>query len=237
MTVAPHPMIVTVSSVALDIYEPPSTDVSISGPIPEGSDWSRYLPTPPADACIVRFGQAEADVAHGDLIGLGRHSAARFPRLGGLLHGRVAAGSEEESLLIAGATQTVRAGYQVVLATGEVADEAIVHHDTESLWTAFVPMSYRVPQPIAQLAWDVCHFEDYWVTLLCEIGLAGAASRFADGQTSPLSRSIRGLSTVGVALALAERGAPRERPRRPRRTLGGRRISRWELPPVPRRSA
>ena len=47
--------------------------------------------------------------------------------------------------------------------------------------------------------------------LLVELGLAGDAHRFAKGHVSPLSRSIRGLSTVGVALALTERGGRYDR--------------------------
>jgi len=226
----PLPMIAT-PKFELDLPEPPSTELAL----PDEPDRSSYRPTAPAEACIARFARLEADVSHDGLVGVGRHSAARFPRLGGVLHDRIAPGSEEAALLLTGTTQTALAGYQVVVATGEVANEAIAHHDTEALWAAFVPVSYRVPQPIAQSIWDVCRFEDYWVALLVELGLDGDASRFGNGQTSSLSRSIRGLSTVGTALALAERGARRERLRPQRRPGRERRIERWDLPPVPRR--
>jgi hypothetical protein len=218
------------SSVALDIYEPPSTDLSL----PPEPDWSSsYRPTPPADACIVRFAHLEADVSHGELVGLGRQSAARFPRLGGVLHERVEPGGDAAALVLAATTRTIRAGYQAVLATGQVADDEIVHHDAEDLWATFVPMSYCVPRAVAQVAWDVCRFEDMWVAVLDELGMERDASRLAGGQVSPLNRSIRGLSTVGVALALAERGARHERQRARRRSLRPRRLGRWDLPSTP----
>lgn len=181
------------------------------------------MPTPPAEACLVHFAASEADVSTPDLAGLGRQSPARFPRLGGVLHGRVDPGSHAAALLLSGTEQTIRIGYQAALATQPVADEPVVYRDAQPLWAAFVRASYRVPRAVAATAWELCRFDELWVALLTDIGLAGDANRFGKGQVSPLSRSIRGLSTVGVALALTERGGRLDGPRAPRR----------DLPPAP----
>jgi hypothetical protein len=174
-----------------------------------------------AEACIARFAADEADVSSADIVGIGRISGVRFPRLGGVLHGRIEPGSREAALLQSAVERTIRAGYQTALNTEQVARIPVLHDDTDALWAAFVPASYRIPRRVAATAWEVCRFDDFWVGVLEELGLDGDAARFANGQVSALSRSIRGLSTVGLMLALAERGGRRDRqvgrPRRPRR--------------------
>jgi hypothetical protein len=183
-----------------------------------------------AEACITRFAAAEADVASADIHGLGRISGVRFPRLGGVLHGRVEPGSRDAALLLSAVERTIRAGYQTALTTEQVARVPVLHDDADDLWAAFVPASYRIPRRVAATAWEVCPFEDFWVGVLEELGLEGDAIRFANGRVSALSRSIRGLSTVGMMLALAERGGRHDRlaSARPRRSYrsGGRKMPR-----------
>ena len=145
--------------------------------------------------------------------GVGRVSAVRFPRLGGVLHGRIAPATRAAALLTGGAERTIRAGYQAAVATHQVADVRVERADADELWDAFLPVSYRIPRSVAAAAWEVCRFDVFWVELLTELGLDGDANRFGNGHVSPLSRSIRGLSTVGVALALAERGGAPRSPR------------------------
>lgn len=199
-----------------------------------GTDWSNGTFSTAAERCIARFAAAEADVASPELAGLGRVSGSRYPRLGGVLHGRLSAGSVAADALTVGVEQTLRAGYQVALATQQVADVPVRHVAADELWAAFVPASYRIPRSVAVTAWEVCRFDEYWVSLLDELGLHGDARRLGLGRVSPLSRSIRGLSTVGVALAVSERGGRRERyavDRQPRRERY--RPSRG-MPPAPR---
>ena len=135
----------------------------------------------------------------------------RFPRLGGVLHGRVADDARTAALVVLDVEQTVRAGYLAALATEEVAAEPVQIASASELWDAFVPASYRIPRSIAATAWELCRFDDYWVRRLEELGLEGDARRLGKARTSALSRSIRGLSTVGVALAIAERGGRYDR--------------------------
>jgi hypothetical protein len=230
-------MIATSNSTALVVHDGPWLDAD---PVVDAHDWARFAPTAPAEACLVRFAAREADVSHAGLTGLGRQSPARFPRLGGVLHGRIAPGTVAATAVAAATEQTIRAGYQAALATHQVAAEPVEHADAEELWQAFVPASYRIPRRVASTAWALCRFEDLWVALLTDVGLDGDANRFGNGQVSPLSRSIRGLSTVGVALALTERGGRYERQRAGRRPLFARRPERRErrdLPPAPRRPA
>jgi hypothetical protein len=225
-------MIATPTSAALALHEDPWVPAAHV----DTRDWASFAPTAPAEACLVRFAAHEADVADADLNGLGRQSAARFPRLGGVLHGRVAPGSHAAAQLFAGTEATIRAGYQAALATRQVAREPVVYDDAATLWDAFLPVSYRIPRPVAATVWTVCGFEELWVSLLTDLGLEGDANRFGNGQVSPLSRSIRGLSTVGVALALTERGGRYDRQRGGRRTPRSRRhlVIRRDLPPAPR---
>jgi hypothetical protein len=187
-----------------------------------------------AEACLARFAADEADVSSADIVGHGRISGVRFPRLGGVLHGRIDPGSPEAALLQSAVERTIRAGYQTALNTAQVARVPVLHDDAEDLWTAFAPASYRIPRRVATTAWEVCRFDDFWVGVLEELGLDGDAARFANGQVSALSRSIRGLSTVGLMLALVERGGRHDRqaarPRRSRRhRFGGR-----TMPQAPR---
>jgi hypothetical protein len=175
------------------------------------------------EACIARFAANEADVSSADIVGLGRISGVRFPRLGGVLHGRIRPGSPEAALLESAAARTIRAGYQTAVAMGQVARVSAVHDDADELWEAFVPTSYRIPRRVAATAWEVCRFDEFWVDVLEQLGLEGDALRFANGQVSALSRSIRGLSTVGMMLALSERGGRHDRlAARPRRMRGHR---------------
>jgi hypothetical protein len=193
-----------------------------------------FRPTGAAEVCLTRFATDEADVSRGDLHGLGRASAVRFPRLGGVLHGRVAPGTRAATLVVVGAERTIRAGYQAALATNQVADEPVLHDDATALWGAFLPASYRIPRTVAAVAWDVCRFDEFWVHLLGELGLDGDAKRFGNGHVSPLSRSIRGLSTVGVALALTERGGRHDRRATGMRRPASQRREGRALPPAPR---
>lgn len=185
-----------------------------------GTNWSSSRLSSAAEGCIARFAADEADLKSAELGGLGRVSGSRHPRLGGVLHGRLAVGSAAADALAIGVEQTLRAGYQVALATHQVADVPVHHVDADELWAAFVPTSYRIPRTVSATAWELCRFDRYWVSLLDELGLVGDARRLGLGRLSPLSRSIRGLSTVGVALAISERGGRRERSsldRQPRR--------------------
>jgi hypothetical protein len=164
-----------------------------------------------AEACIARFAAAEADVSSADLGGLGRTSGVRFPRLGGVLHGRIEPGSPEAELLRSAVARTIRAAYHLAESTEQVAKQPISLDGLDDLWPAFVANSYRVPRRVAASAWDVCRFDDFWVGVLEQLGFEGDASRFANGHVSALSRSIRGLSTVGMMLALVERGGRHDR--------------------------
>jgi hypothetical protein len=190
-----------------------------------------------AESCITRFAADEANVSSADIVGLGRVSGVRYPRLGGVLHGRIEPGSLEAARLQAAVERTIRAGYQTALSAPQVAKVSVLHHNADALWAAFVPASYRSPRRVAATAWEACRFDEFWVGVLEELGLDGDAVRFANGQVSALSRSIRGLSTVGLMLALTERGGRHDRqaarPRRPRRhRFGGR-----TMPPAPRSAA
>jgi hypothetical protein len=187
-----------------------------------------------AEVCIARFAADEADVARADLHGLGRVSAVRYPRLGGVLHGRVGPGTRAAGLVVVGAEQTIRAGYHAALATHQVGDEPVLLDDATALWDAFLPASYRIPRTVAAIAWDVCRFDEFWVHLLGDLGLDGDAKRFGNGHVSPLSRSIRGLSTVGVALALTERGGRHDRRATGMRRPASQRREGRALPPAPR---
>jgi hypothetical protein len=195
--------------VAIDL----GTEIVVSGDLLSEDPFAVWpgSDTVAADACIDRFAAAEADVAADELIGLGRVSGVRFPRLGGVLFGRVEPGSDEAQLLASAVERTIRAGYRTALAMTQVVDVPAVHTEVEDLWDAFVPHSYRVPRPVAATTWEVCRFDDFWIGVLEELGLEGDAARFANGHVSPLSRSIRGLSTVGTMLALAERGGRHDR--------------------------
>ena len=106
-----------------------------------------------ADACIARFAAAEADVTSDDVIGLGRVSGVRFPRLGGILFGRIDPGSVEAEVLQSAIEGTIRAGYHTALAMPQVDKVAVVHDDAEELWEAFVPTSYRIPRRVAATTW------------------------------------------------------------------------------------
>src|SRR4051794_39834419 len=59
------------------------------------------------ETCIVRFAAHEADVSSPDIVGLGRISGVRFPRLGGVLHNRIQAGSAGAALLESAAARTI----------------------------------------------------------------------------------------------------------------------------------
>ena len=106
-----------------------------------------------------------------DIVGLGRISGVRFPRLGGVLHNRIQPGSAEARLLESAAARTIRAGYQTAMAMGQVARVSAIHSDADDLWEAFVPTSYRIPRRVAATAWEVCRFDDFWVDVLEELGL------------------------------------------------------------------
>jgi hypothetical protein len=187
------------------------------------------------EACIARFAAAEADVSSDDIVGFGRNSGVRFPRLGGVLHGRIQPGSPEAALLESAVARTIRAGYQTAVAMGQVARVTAIHDDVDELWEAFVPASYRIPRRVAATAWEVCRFDDFWVDVLEELGLDGDAVRFANGHVSALSRSIRGLSTVGMMLALSERGGRHDRQSARPRRLRGHRFGGRAVPPAPRK--
>ena len=64
---------------------------------------------------------------------------------------------------------------------------------------------------VAAAAWDVCRFDEFWVDVIDQLGFEGDAGRLANGHVSALSRSIHGLSTVGMMLALVERGGRHDR--------------------------
>jgi hypothetical protein len=188
-----------------------------------------------AEACIARFAAAEADVSSDDIVGLGRVSGVRFPRLGGVLFGRVDPGSVEAEVLRSAIERTILAGYHTALAMPQVAKVPVVHDDADELWEAFVPNSYRIPRRVAATTWEVCRFDDFWVGTLEQLGLEGDAVRFANGHVSALSRSIRGLSTVGMMLALAERGGRHDRLQTGRlRSPRLYRSARREMPAAPR---
>ena len=198
---------------------------------PEDGAWNGDALLQPAESCVIRFAAVEADLTRPDLVGLARHSATRLPRLGGVLHGRVAPGSRAALALTTGVARTIRAGYQAALATQQVAARPIAYDSVDELWDAFVPASYRVPRSVAAITWDMCRFDEFWEGLLLELGLDREAHRIRQGYRSPLQRSIRGLSTVGVALAVTERGVHHER------LAAGRRADRHPrraLPPAPR---
>lgn len=204
----------------------------LSTSLVDGADrtWTDSRLTGAAERCIARFAAWEADVTSDDLIGHGRQSAARYPRLGGVLHGRIAPGTRESAMLATGVERTIGAGYRAALATQQVASTPIEIVDAEKLWDAFVPLSYRIPRSVAAIAWDVCRFDQFWVNVLTELDRERDAFRLGNGHVSPLSRSIRGLSTVGVALAITERGGRYDRLVPGRRTTRG---QRGALPPAP----
>jgi hypothetical protein len=187
-----------------------------------------------AEACVARFAAAEADVTSDERIGLGRVSGVRFPRLGGVLFGRIDPGSVEAEVLRSAVERTIRAGYDTALAMPQVTKVPVVHDDTEELWEAFVPTSYRIPRRVAATTWEVCRFDDFWVDVLEQLGRDGDAVRFANGHVSALSRSIRGLSTVGMMLALAERGGRHDRLQTGRPRARMHRSTRREMPAAPR---
>jgi hypothetical protein len=170
---------------------------------------TRSATTDAAEWCIRRFAALETDVASAELTGVGRDSGVRFPRLGGLLHGRVAPGSHAASLLTGGAERTIRAGYVLALDADGLADAPVQHTTPDELWAAFVPASYRIPRQAAAPTIDDSDDDERWTSLLRELGLVRDATRLARGRVSPLSRSIDGLRTVGVALAVTERAARR----------------------------
>ena len=161
-------------------------------------------------------------------------SGVRFPRLGGVLFDRVDPGSVEAEVLLSAIERTIRAGYHTALAMPQVAKVPVVHDDTDELWEAFVPNSYRIPRRVAATTWEVCRFDDFWVGILEQLGLEGDAVRFANGHVSALSRSIRGLSTVGMMLALAERGGRHDRLQTGRQRPRMHRSARREMPAAPR---
>src|ERR1044071_8985461 len=101
------------------------------------------------EACIARFAESEADVRDENIVGLGRVSGVRFPRLGGVLFGRVDPGSVEADLLRSAIERTIRASYHTALAMPQVTKVPVVHEDTDELWEAFVPTSYRIPRRVA----------------------------------------------------------------------------------------
>jgi hypothetical protein len=187
------------------------------------------------EACIRRFAVAEADVTTPDVDGLGRVSGVRHPRLGGVLNGRVEPGSAAADALRSAVERTIRAGYLTALSARQVASRPIVHEDVDELWEAFVPNSYRIPRKVAATVWEVCRFDDFWSGVLEDLGLDGDAARFANGHVSDISRSIRGLSTVGMMLALVERGGRHDRLQRGRtRSDRPHRSVRRDLPRAPR---
>jgi hypothetical protein len=191
-----------------------------------------------AEACIARFAAAEAAVGSSDLAGLGRStSGVRFPRLGGVLYGRIVPASDEEALLRSAVERTIRVGYHTAVAMQQVSRVPVFHDDEDELWAAFVPESYRLPRRVAATTWEICRFDDFWIGVLEDLGLDGDAVRFAKGHVSALSRSIRGLSTVGLALALAERGGRHDRLQsgRPRPFRAQRRAGR-AMPRAPRQA-
>ena len=116
----------------------------------------------------------------------------------------------------------------------QVTKVPVAHDDTDELWEAFVPTSYRIPRRVAATAWEVCRFDEFWVDVLGQLGLDGDAVRFANGHVSALSRSIRGLSTVGMMLALAERGGRHDRLQAGRQRPRMHRSARREMPAAPR---
>jgi hypothetical protein len=201
---------------------------------PFTSDGWESMRSEAAEACIARFAAAESDLTSSALSGLGRKSGARFPRLGGVLHGRVAPDSASAALLRRAVERTIRAGYHTALSMEQVSKVPVLYDDVDGLWTAFVPASYRLPRRVAATTWVVCRFDEYWTGVLAELGLDGDAVRFANGHVSALSRSIRGLSMVGLMLALTERGGRHDRLQSARvRPMGARRRGRG-MPPAPR---
>jgi hypothetical protein len=215
-----------------DITPLTATDLG-SEIIPNGElHWDAFASSA-AETCIARFAAHEADVSSSDIVGLGRISGVRFPRLGGVLQNRIQPGSVGAALLESATARTIRAGYQTAVAMGQVARVSAIHSDADDLWEAFVPTSYRIPRRVAATAWEVCRFDDFWVDVLEELGLERDALRFANGQVSALSRSIRGLSTVGMMLALSERGGRHDRRATRPRPLRGHRSGRG-MPRPPR---
>ena len=225
---APH---MSLTAIDLDAEISRALDVLPTDPFTDG--WAGGHSSA-VEACITRFAAAEADVTSDDIVGLGRVSGVRFPRLGGVLFDRVDPGSVEADVLRSAIERTIRAGYHTALAMPQVAKVPVVHDDTDELWEAFVPTSYRIPRRVAATTWEVCRFDDFWVGILEQLGLEGDAVRFANGHVSALSRSIRGLSTVGMMLALAERGGRHDRLQTGRQRPRMHRSARREMPAAPR---
>jgi hypothetical protein len=161
--------------------------------------------TPAADACIRRFATIEADVSMAQFKGLGRGTAYKFPRLGGALHGKVSPGSSAAATLQAAVERTIHAGYLAVL-TERGSTAPIVVVTAEELWSAFIPVSYDLPEHLRNIALDLCAFDAFWFAVLERCGLGKDVKDWKSGRPSQIRQSIGGLCSVGVALALAERG-------------------------------
>ncbi len=196
-------------------------------------DVDRLVASRSVHDCVRRFATVEANVTDPSLDGLGRVSGARVPRLGGLLHGRVFAGSAAAALVRTAVEQTIRAGYLAAVLTEQVSSVPVHELDADVLWHSLLRLSYRIPRDAGVAAWELCGLDDYWVGVLAQCGLDRDAHRMAAGVHTPLSRAIRGLAGVGVALAIAERGGQRDRRdgQSRRRTRPDRR--RGPIPPVP----
>ena len=162
--------------------------------------------TPAADECIRRFATIEADVSMAQFRGLGRSTAYKFPRLGGALHAKVSPGRSAAATLQAAVERTIHAGYLALLTTEQVSTAPIVTATAEELWRTFIPVSYGVPAHLRNTALDLCAFDTFWFAVLERCGLGKDVKQWKGGRQSPMSQSIGGLCTVGVALSLAERG-------------------------------
>ena len=79
------------------------------------------------------------------------------------------------------------------------------------MWESLLRLSYRIPREAAATTWELCALDVLWVDVLQQVGLERDANRLVAGVHTSLSRSIRGLAAVGVALAVAERGGRRDR--------------------------
>lgn len=154
--------------------------------------------------CVRRFASIEGNCHDPNRKGLGRVSADGFPRLGGVLYSEAQERPTAIDVITCAVERTVHAGYLAAALLSNETRKSPDPIDVESLWNRWVPISYSAGPNEADLVFNTCAIEDFWLAVLADIGFEASLAKLESGQPSDLSMSLGGLATTGPGLFLAE---------------------------------